>query len=259
MMNFKWLLLLFVFVHSSAMSQESIDNAIVNLDSISDISERVRLYKELSLKEQTNKNYKKSLIYRSLFNSLNDSLYIIERDSQQVVIENQLNIEETGELLHATERKLEESQKSNQHLIQFLKTNFYLVIFLGLTVIAVAFLLVRNIKRKKNLINEQGDASIQFCQLNESNEKIDESIQFMELHSKEVEVSAEIPDWMLKLSKKESQVLKLLAQGMTDKEISEAMTVSLSTTRTYCRRIYTKLMVKNRSEAAVFAQKHGLI
>ena len=70
---------------------------------------------------------------------------------------------------------------------------------------------------------------------------------------------SELPDWVVQLSKKEIEVLAYLSVGMTDKEISEKMRISLSTVRTYCRRLYSKLLVKNRSEAAGFAVKYKLI
>lgn len=70
---------------------------------------------------------------------------------------------------------------------------------------------------------------------------------------------SELPDWVVQLSKKEIEVLAYLSVGMTDKEISKKMRISLSTVRTYCRRLYSKLLVKNRSEAASFAVKYKLI
>jgi len=69
----------------------------------------------------------------------------------------------------------------------------------------------------------------------------------------------ELPEWLSQLSKRELEVLSCLSIGMSDQEISEKLFVSLATVRTHCRRIYSKLLVKNRSEAANVAREYNLI
>jgi DNA-binding NarL/FixJ family response regulator len=51
------------------------------------------------------------------------------------------------------------------------------------------------------------------------------------------------------LSKRENEVLALLAQGYLYKEIASSMGVSMHTVNTYIRRIYEKLHVHSRSQA----------
>jgi DNA-binding NarL/FixJ family response regulator len=51
------------------------------------------------------------------------------------------------------------------------------------------------------------------------------------------------------LSRREIEILKLLAQGHLYKEIANATGLGLGTVRTYIRRIYEKLHVHNRTEA----------
>lgn len=51
------------------------------------------------------------------------------------------------------------------------------------------------------------------------------------------------------LSKRENEVLELLAQGYLYKEIADALGISLDTVNTYIRRIYEKLHVHSRSQA----------
>ena len=55
---------------------------------------------------------------------------------------------------------------------------------------------------------------------------------------------------LAQLSQRENEVLVLIAAGKTDKEIAGEIHLSLNTVRTYCKRIYQKLEVKNRTEAA---------
>lgn len=52
------------------------------------------------------------------------------------------------------------------------------------------------------------------------------------------------------LSKREEEVLSLLAQGYLIKEIADKMGISVLTVNTYNRRIYEKLHVHSRSQAA---------
>ena len=56
---------------------------------------------------------------------------------------------------------------------------------------------------------------------------------------------------MDKLSKREEEVLALLAKGSLYKEISDQLNISVNTVRTYVHRIYEKLHVQSRTEATV--------
>jgi len=61
------------------------------------------------------------------------------------------------------------------------------------------------------------------------------------------------------LSRRELQVLDLVARGFTYAEIAGQMTVSVTTVQTHVRNIYGKLGVHNRSEAVFEARQHGLL
>jgi DNA-binding NarL/FixJ family response regulator len=54
-----------------------------------------------------------------------------------------------------------------------------------------------------------------------------------------------------KLSKREYEVLSLLAQGYRYKEICAALNISMSTVRTHIRRMYQALQVESRTEATI--------
>ncbi|MDR0532679.1 MAG: response regulator transcription factor [Verrucomicrobiales bacterium] len=54
-----------------------------------------------------------------------------------------------------------------------------------------------------------------------------------------------------KLSPRELELLELLAVGFSNKEIADKMQLSLETVRTYVKRIYSKMHVRNRTEAAI--------
>ena len=66
-------------------------------------------------------------------------------------------------------------------------------------------------------------------------------------------------EWPAGLTTREVDILRLLARGMSNKEISQALVISPKTTSTHVGHIYAKLGVTNRALASLFASKHGLI
>jgi len=60
------------------------------------------------------------------------------------------------------------------------------------------------------------------------------------------------------ISSREREVLALIAQGMTNRQIAEQLVISENTARNHVSRILDKLGLARRSEAAVFAAQHGL-
>lgn len=61
------------------------------------------------------------------------------------------------------------------------------------------------------------------------------------------------------LSRREIDVLRLLAEGFSDKNISSTLNISEKTVQTYMRKIFMKLNVSNRTAAAVEAVKLKII
>ena len=60
------------------------------------------------------------------------------------------------------------------------------------------------------------------------------------------------------LSAREKDVLRLMVDGASNKEIGEKLIISLSTVRTHVEHILEKLAVTGRTAAAVKAMKEGL-
>jgi RNA polymerase sigma factor (sigma-70 family) len=62
------------------------------------------------------------------------------------------------------------------------------------------------------------------------------------------------------LSGREQEVLKLVSEGLSNKEISQALGISASTVKNHLRNIMEKLHVRNRVEAAIrFLSANGQI
>ena len=66
-------------------------------------------------------------------------------------------------------------------------------------------------------------------------------------------------DWPAGLTAREVEVLRLVAQGLSHKQIAERLVISRKTASNHVERIYAKIGVTNRAMAGVFAMKHGLM
>lgn len=60
-----------------------------------------------------------------------------------------------------------------------------------------------------------------------------------------------------KLTDREMDVLRLIAQGLPDKDIANQLTISKATVRYHVTNILTKLRLENRTQAALYAIREG--
>lgn len=61
------------------------------------------------------------------------------------------------------------------------------------------------------------------------------------------------------LSEREREVLRRIALGQSNAEIAQQMFLGVSTIKTYVNRLLTKLDLRDRTQAAVFAYEHGVV
>lgn len=61
------------------------------------------------------------------------------------------------------------------------------------------------------------------------------------------------------LTKRENEILLLIAQGNSNQEIADALFITLKTVKTHVSNILAKLDVEDRTQAAIYAFKHHLI
>ena len=67
-------------------------------------------------------------------------------------------------------------------------------------------------------------------------------------------------DWLAEpLSEREREVLVLVAQGYSNREIAERLVLAEGTVKNHVSNILGKLQVENRTQAADIARRHGLI
>ena len=63
----------------------------------------------------------------------------------------------------------------------------------------------------------------------------------------------------LGMTPRELEILELIAQGMSNREIAEKLFVSENTVKTHCSRVFDKLGAKRRTQAVQFGKEFGLL
>jgi NarL family two-component system response regulator LiaR len=98
---------------------------------------------------------------------------------------------------------------------------------------------IRNVHRGEPMIDPSiaGRVLVEFCKLTKDQQNQD----------------------FLDLSKRETEILQLVAQGATNKQIAEKLFISEYTVRNALSIIFQKLHVNSRTEAAVYALQEGLL
>jgi DNA-binding NarL/FixJ family response regulator len=67
------------------------------------------------------------------------------------------------------------------------------------------------------------------------------------------------PSETLDLTKREMEVLRLVAQGLTDAQVAHTLVISPRIVNAHLRSIYSKLGITSRHAATLFATKQQLI
>jgi DNA-binding NarL/FixJ family response regulator len=67
------------------------------------------------------------------------------------------------------------------------------------------------------------------------------------------------PATLSALTHRESEVLRLIARGLSNAEISDTLVIAQQTTKTYVGRILAKLDLRDRAQAVVLAYETGLV
>ena len=61
------------------------------------------------------------------------------------------------------------------------------------------------------------------------------------------------------ITERELEVLRLVAAGLTNAEVADRLVIAHSTVKTYVNRLLTKLDLRDRTQAVVYAYEHGVV
>ena len=86
-----------------------------------------------------------------------------------------------------------------------------------------------------------------------------EVIELLRLASRQQKRDYEAQRVTEQLTPREREVLRALADGLSDKEIAERLHIGTGTVRNHFMNIFNKLGVHSRLQALVFAVRHGLV
>lgn len=86
-----------------------------------------------------------------------------------------------------------------------------------------------------------------------------EVVELLRLAGKSRERDREARRSIERLTPRELEVLRALADGLSDKEMSESLHVGVGTVRNHLVSIFGKLGVNSRLQALVFALRHGIV
>lgn len=61
------------------------------------------------------------------------------------------------------------------------------------------------------------------------------------------------------LTNREKEILLLISEGKSNQEIADELFITLKTVKTHVSNILSKLDVDDRTQAAIYAFKHGIV
>ena len=199
---------------------------------------------------------KNALKYMKIYDELNNKMVNVAENVKIV------------ELNHAYDTSKKEKQiiQKTAEIQELQSDRKYIYLFIGILVFAILltlYLYKNRVSRNQKLEENIQSIDKQISSLKLENQDLKMKLQQTEselqnLESKYSKDKEKLPDTHVSLSKREYEVLLFIAEGLSDKEIAEKIFVSVTTVRTHIRRIYDKLLVKNRTEAISMLHKYQL-
>jgi len=231
-----------VYLQQALDLQQGIDDPIIYQSTLRSLAKLYELKGELL----------KANALHNLYNESKDSIFSVLAAEKVAEAEAKYRLKEK-------DKELSDSKEINQTLSEKIKSY---IIWLVILFCSILFFVVIYYRKRKETIfikNQKEEILKKYSSLEDAYANMYNALEKIQLTSRAETQEKELPDWLSQLSKRELEVLSCLSVGMSDQEISEKLFISLATVRTHCRRIYSKLLVKNRSEAANVAREYGLI
>ncbi len=88
---------------------------------------------------------------------------------------------------------------------------------------------------------------------------LEEAVEYTLSQEEQASPAASVPEYPAGLTRREVEVLRLVAQGMTNAQVAQELYVSPRTVNAHLNSVYHKLEVRSRSAATRFAVEHGLL
>ncbi len=200
--------------------------------------------------------------YISLKDSIND-VKIVNKVNQLAVMYETEQKETQIELLEKEQEIIQKDMEQKDIVIS--RNNIYLlaltlVIILLLVLGYFIFLYFRSKKReaeeKAKTLHQQHQRAIDNLR-----NKLEQQLETVQNNKVNFKINQEeLNKYLLNpLSERELEVLDLIADGLTNKEIGEKLFISVNTVKTHILKIYEKLDVQNRTAAAVKANSLQII
>lgn len=193
--------------------------------------------------------HEQALHWHTRHTVLKDSLHALEKARQLAEVEAAYRNQELSAALNEQDNALKQSRAA-----QLLAWGGFAAAMLLLALLGM--LGWRKSQQAKRLAAARAEAL-------DSNEALRSQLhereqQIAALQAKLKDGTSTLPKQFGALSKREIEVLLLMADGLTDAQLAETLFISVNTVRTHTKRIYSKLLVRNRTEAVSLLHKHQL-
>lgn len=211
-------------------------------------------------------NPNKSLLYLNEYISLKDSVddvKIVNKVNQMAIMYETEQKETQIELLQKEQEIIQKDSQQKDLIIS--KNNIYLfaLVIVILLLLVLGYFIYLFLKSKQREAEEKAKTLHQQHQRALDNLRNKLELQLETVNNQKVNFKInqeELNRYLLNpLSERELEVLDLIADGLTNKEIGDKLFISVNTVKTHILKIYEKLDVQNRTAAAVKANSLQII
>jgi DNA-binding CsgD family transcriptional regulator len=211
------------------------------------------IYGSLSEVYKEKNENEKALFYVEMEISLRDSLLENERLNSMIFSEAQFKTQFFKDSLDQAKIDLVNKDRDISASDGSLKSAIWAIYLLIPLVLILGIIYFRKRKRSQILSEDVQMKETSIQSLNKQAQRREEIIESIEKTTKKP-----YPENLEALTEREKQSLTLLAEGMSDQDISASMYLSPATIRTHLRKSYAKIDVKNRAQATQFVLAHHL-